>query len=166
MCRAKPFCILQYSDLGAQDIARYVRRCVFYGVWPGNQSSSTTTGKWYWTNPTRVERDRPTYKQYVPLLQQITAAGWQPITLATSSNPDVWIERFGEGDTLYLTVFNPTDKRQQARITLDGRAGMKPESRLRELVTGEELKWEEDGEGLGFAVELDPEDVWVVRAGS
>ena len=78
----------------------------------------------------------------------------------------MWLERFGEGDRFFLTVFNPTDEPQKARITLDGRAGMKQQNRLRELVTGDELKWEEDGQGLEFTVELDPEDVWVVRAGS
>jgi len=46
-----PFCLLQYAGPRRRARERYVRRCLFYGVFPGNQSSSAKTGKWYWNNP-------------------------------------------------------------------------------------------------------------------
>jgi len=161
MCRAKPFCLLQYSNLDGDDMARYIRRCVFYGVWPGNQSSSPTTGKWYWTNAVLVARDRPTYAKYMPVLHEITKAGWQPITRATSSDPEVWLERFGEGEPLFLTVFNPTDQTRTTTVSVDARAALGPQSRLAELVEGREVPWTSAGEA--FSLTLDPEEVRVVR---
>jgi len=55
MCRGKPFCLLQYSDLSCDQIQRYVKRCLFYGVFPGNQSKSPTSGRWYWVIPLELK---------------------------------------------------------------------------------------------------------------
>ena len=162
MCRAKPFCLLQYADLDGKHIERYVKRCVFYGVWPGNQST-TTTGKWYWTDPVRVARDRPTYVRYMPALSEITTAGWQPITLARADNPDIWLERFGQGQIMYLTIFNATDRRQSGLISLDKRAGMGALASLTEVISGKPLAWHQSEESRGFRVSVEAEDVQVVR---
>ncbi|HJN15299.1 MAG TPA: hypothetical protein QGH10_07415, partial [Armatimonadota bacterium] len=161
MCRAKPFCLLQYADLDGGQMERYVKRCLFYGVWPGNQSSSATTGKWYWTNPVRVARDRPTYAKYMPVLQEITQAGWEPITLAKSSDPGVWIERFGDGETIYLTCLNPGDESLTTEVAIDPRAATSADSRVTDLVDGSELAW--IAAGRTFSLTVEPEDVRVVK---
>jgi hypothetical protein len=163
MARAKPFCLLQYADLDHEHVERYLQRCLFYGVFPGNQSASGSTGKWYWTNPVRVARDRPLYARYMPILLEITQAGWQPITLAASDNPHVWLERFGEGETFYLTAFNPTAEPQSARITIDPRAGLTRRSRVLERVEGRKVRGNGGGESLSFNVTVGPEDVRVFR---
>jgi len=164
MARAKPFCLLQYSDLDGKDVERYVKRCVFYGVFPGNQSSSRITGKWYWTNPVRVARDRPVYAKFMPLLVEIAQAGWQPLTLAQSDNEHIWLERFGQGERFYLTVFNPTSEPQAGRITLDPRTGLTRQSRLAEMVMEKEVPWRVEG-SLSFDVSMAPEEVQVYRIG-
>lgn len=163
MVRAKPFCLLQYADLDREHVERYIKRCLFYGVFPGNQSASRTTGKWYWTNPVRVARDRDLYTKYLPLFIEINRAGWQPLTMARSDPPEVWLERFGEGDTFYLTAFNPTDRPQTARITLDSRTGVSPQSKLQERLHGQEIGWNGSGERRSFEVTLGPEDVRVFQ---
>jgi hypothetical protein len=163
MARAKPFCLLQYADLDAEHLERYFQRCLFYGVFPGNQSTSPTSGKWYWTNPVRVARDRRLYARYMPLLIEITRAGWQPLTLARSDPGEIWLERFGEGETFYLTAFNPTAAVRSARITLDPRAGVTRRSRIQERVEGREVDWSGGGKPGSFKATLGPEEVRVFQ---
>jgi len=163
MCRARPFCLLQYADLDREHLERYIKRCVFYGVFPGNQSSSRTSGKWYWSNAVRVARDRPLYKKYMPVLREIAGAGWQPITLASADSPNLWLERFGAGSTLYLTVFNPTGETQSATLTLDPRSGMTVHSKVWEMIQGQEVTPNPANASLSFSVTVETEDVRVFR---
>lgn len=163
MCRAKPFCLLQYGDLTREQQEKYIKRCLFYGVFPGNQSNTGPAGLWYWTNPMRVARDRPLYEKYMPILATIAQAGWQPITLATADNPTLWLERFGNGLTIYLTAFNPTDHVQRATITLDSRAETDAESPIVDLLQGASVEQTTSGTEASFQVVLPAEDVRVFR---
>lgn len=162
MCGPKPFCILNYADFDLEQLERYVKRCMFYGVFPGIISSSSTSNKWYWTNAVRVRRDRPVFARYMPLIVEIAEAGWQPITFASSDNGEVWLERFGEGDVTYLTIFNPTAGDQSARIVLDPRLGLTAQSTAFDR-TGEESAElaEKDGE-MFLKVSIAPEDTRVI----
>ena len=49
-------------------------------------------------------------------VREIAEAGWEPVTLARSSNRNVFVERFGRR---YLTLCNDTATPQKARVTLD-----------------------------------------------
>ena len=106
-----------------------------------------------------MARDRDLYAKYMPILLEITAAGWQPLTFAASDNPKVRLERFGEGKTFYLSVFNPTSEAQSARITFDPRAGVMQGCKLVERVEGREINWE--GEEVSFGVTIGAEEVRV-----
>ncbi|MBP6964173.1 MAG: hypothetical protein KBC96_07195 [Armatimonadetes bacterium] len=155
MSRGKPYCVLQYSDLTADEQARYVKRCLFYGVLPSNQAAPS--GGWYWADPIVVDRHRPVFKKYLPIIIAIAEAGWQPVTLARTSDPDVWIERFGGGEAFYLTVFNSSGERRTATITLDPRSGAGPGAPVEDVLGGRTLR------APAFEVELGPEDVAVFR---
>lgn len=49
---------------------------------------------------------------YVPKLDLVNEAGWEPVTMAVVSNPNVWIERYGpaeeHGDVLFTVLNNRT----------------------------------------------------------
>jgi len=111
----------------------------------------------------RVARDRRLYARYMPLLIEITRAGWQPLTLARSDPGEIWLERFGEGETFYLTAFNPTAAVRSARITLDPRAGVTRRSRIQERVEGREVDWSGGGKPGSFKATLGPEEVRVFQ---
>jgi len=51
----------------------------------------------------------------------------------------VWLERFGDGDTIYLAAFNGTTEPQSATVTNDPRAGMTAKSSLFEMVDGRKI---------------------------
>ena len=71
------------------------------GIWPGFFSANAF-GNLYFSNATLYNRDRPVFRKYVPILQSINKAGWQPVTHAriakapaVGSGSGVFLERWG-----------------------------------------------------------------------
>lgn len=159
MAATRPYGLLQYADLTVEEEIRYMKRCLFYGFFPSNQASPT--GGWYWSDPVVVKRHRPVYAQYVPIIQEVADSGWQPLTLAQTDTPDLWLERFGDGDPVYLTVFNPGSEERSATITLDPRLAASAAAQLWDLLSGQPVTWTTPG--ASFSVRLGPEDVGVYR---
>ncbi len=93
---AKPFCFLQNTNFGAfgPHVEAYFEHCLFYGFLPGFFSPDASSSP-YFENPKWFERDRPLFIQYLPLIRRVAQAGWEPLTRASTSRPDVWIEHFG-----------------------------------------------------------------------
>ncbi len=58
-------------------------------------------------------------KPQAQLLRDLSAAGWEPITLARADVPEVRLERYGSGTRVYLVAHNPGDKPVTTRILLD-----------------------------------------------
>ena len=71
-----------------------MKRCLAYGMFPGFFSHNASEGH-YFTRPELYDRDRPLFKQYVPLCKRVAEAGWEPITRARSDDEHVYVERFG-----------------------------------------------------------------------
>ncbi len=163
MCRTKPFHILQYADLDVEEETRYIKRCLFYGVFPSNQAAPY--GGWYWADPIAVARHRDVFKRYVPLIIEIARAGWEPVTLATCSDPDVWLERFGNEGATYLAVFNPTREARTVAVTLDPRYPLPDSPALESLASETHRVIEYDHAAGRFEIRLEPEDVGVIRIG-
>jgi len=159
MAGSKPFCLLNYADFSLEQLEKYVKRCMFYGVFPGIISSSSTSGKWYWSNAVRVKRDRVVFAKYMPLILEIAKAGWQPVTLAESENSNIWLERFGNGTKFYLTVCNSTSQLQNTRVLLDKRLYNSGKLRVIDAETGKEI----ESSNTGFDIDILPEDTLVVR---
>lgn len=136
LCATKPYCFLMNTDFDQfppQLVEKYMKRSLAYGMFPGFFSADAST-KQYFTNPALYNRDRPLFKKYVPLCKLVAEAGWRPVTRARSSDPKVYVERFGEK---YLTVFNDSAEQKTVTITLEGRVP----GPSRELLSGKELAW-------------------------
>ena len=118
ICGGKPYCFLQNTNFNLfsyEYSEKYMKRCLAFGMYP-SYFSANASGNHYFKNPTLYNRDRPLFKKYVPLCRLTGEAGWHPITLARSSQPEMRVERFGEN---YFTVFNDNAKNSQAVITFD-----------------------------------------------
>ena len=122
-------------------------------MFPGFFSHNASQGH-YFTRPELYERDRPLFRKYVPLCKRVAEAGWEPVTLARSSDERVHVERFG---TRYLTVFNDSPEKRMATVTYDGKAAASG----RDLVTGRTVDWREGR----TALTLGGEDVAVLDLG-
>lgn len=106
-----------------------------FGMWPGYFSHDAASRP-YFGNSTWYNRDRPIFKRYVPVLQEINQAGWQPVTGATvrtaasadtSVSCGMRVERFGPSasspDVVYFTVRNEgrPDLAKSMMLTVDGK---------------------------------------------
>jgi len=152
MCKGKPFCFLMntpFENFSHQLVEKYMKRSLAYGMFPGFFSHNASQGH-YFTRPELYERDRDLFKKYIPLCKIVAEAGWQPITNARSNYKDVHVERFGQK---YLTIFNDSQEKRNASITLD-----KNILSCRDLVTGEILPVRNNS----FQISLETEDVAVV----
>ena len=135
LCKGKPYCFLMNTDFESfshELVEKYMKRSLAYGFFPGFFSHNASEGH-YFTRPELYDRDRPLFRKYVPLCKLVAQAGWEPITGARSSDEHVHLERFGDRETRYLTVFNDSPERRTATISLDAKA--RPAT-SRELVSG------------------------------
>jgi hypothetical protein len=160
----KPYLLLMntnYDGFTPEMVEQYFQRSLFYGIFPSMFSHNAAENP-YWRNPTWYNRDRPLFKQYIPLIKRIAEAGWQPVTEATCDNPGIFAERFGPdaGGAVYLTLMNDTAEPQSGTVTVDAAAlGLRGPLAAQELVSGKRLA----ADGMRFRVELRPQEVWGVR---
>jgi len=154
LCKGKPYCFLmntRFEEFSFELVEKYMKRCLAYGMFPGFFSHNASQGH-YFTRPELYERDRDLFKKYIPLCKLVAEAGWEPITLAHSSDARVCVERFGNG---FLTVFNDSTERRTVTITLE----RKIPKAARELIHGQSLNWHDQQTSLT----LDGEDVAVIE---
>ena len=67
------------------------------------------------------EKGRPLYKRFMPVMQSIALAGWEPITHARISGDGLFVERFGnysDGD-LHFTVHNDSNQPAATELIVD-----------------------------------------------
>jgi hypothetical protein len=99
----------QFENLSHELVEQYFQVCLFYGIYPSMFSHNASSDR-YWDDPALYERDRPLFQRYIPLIRRLNVAGWEPVTYATTSDPDdVYIERFGDWPNLHFTLRNTTD---------------------------------------------------------
>jgi hypothetical protein len=148
MSGQKAYCLLQNTNMEAFGpyVEKYFQRSLFYGIFPGFFSADASTHP-YWENPAWYNRDRSLFKKYIPLIQNLSAAGWQPVTWARSDNSQIRLERFGSvpGDKyvqenathLYLTAMNTSDELQHTIIKIEDAINL--QKNITELINGKVL---------------------------
>jgi hypothetical protein len=135
---AKPYLLLMntdYDKFTPEYVELYFQRALFLGLWPGFFSHNAADNP-YWQNPAWYNRDRPLFKKYIPVIKQVAEAGWQPVTLAVSDNPEILLERFGPsgGGGVYLTAYNDSTSTQQGVVRWSPQ--IFPATKPRELTRG------------------------------
>lgn len=129
----KPYCYLQnlrYENFRGKKVEQYFARCFHYGFWPGFFSHNAAEAP-YWEDPALYNADRPVFLRYMEPQRRLTAAGWEPVTLAHASDPEILCERWGGGPlesdglsegAIHFTLLNPTKSRRAGRLVVDPRA--------------------------------------------
>ncbi len=113
----KPVIAVLTSDLDPRDpedlrlLNEFINLSVFYGFLP--------TAKWDVVNGKSFEEVLgEKLERTADVVYELMEAGWQPVT-GVKVEGDVRVERFGS-ETVYLTVWNPSDTRARANVTLPG----------------------------------------------
>jgi hypothetical protein len=139
MSGGKPFLLLMNTDYDAFTpalVERYFQRSLFYGMFPSMFSHNAAENP-YWQNPNWYNRDRQLFKKYLPIIKKVAEAGWQPVTLTSCDNQQIYVERFGPGSLGYLTLLNETDQRQAGTLSVDWRKlKFKEPPKARDLLSG------------------------------
>lgn len=123
MAYHKPYLLLMNTDydrLTPDLVDRYLQHCLFYGFYPSMFSHNAAENP-YWETPLWYERDRNLFRRYIPLIQRVAEAGWEPLTGARAEEPRVWLERFGPDPTgrAWITVLNTGELPVRTRVILD-----------------------------------------------
>jgi hypothetical protein len=160
---AKPYVLLMnthYDTFTYDRVERYFQRCLFYGFHPSMFSHNAAENP-YWQNPKWYGRDRPLFKRYQPIIRRVAEAGWQPVTLATTGNGSIRVERFGPGTngTTYFTLWNDAATVQVGVLQPVAAAAISGSGTpARDLLADTNLTWN----GLGWPVRVGQGAVGVV----
>lgn len=161
----KPYLLLQNTDFdrfGHEFVERYFNRCLFYAVVPSMFSADASTHP-YWQEPQWYNRDRDLFIKYIPAILEVAKAGWEPITDATSSDPDVYLERYGKD---HLTVLNAHQTATTATITFNLQAftgSQQKQWSLVDLLTGSRIQLTRAGKSAACSIRLDGEEARAFR---
>ena len=161
LCGRKPYCFLMNTDYRTFDhamVEKYMQRCLFWAMFPGFFSPNAATGC-YFDDPQLYDRDRDLFVKYMPVIKAVAGAGWQPITMARTSDPRIECERFGPGKdgALYFTVRSNADAPTKTVLRLDPKLG-RPKSAVK-LPGDEHLTIAKDG----IEVLLAPDEVAAIE---
>jgi hypothetical protein len=127
----KPFLTLLKGNyeqrIGNAEMELYMKRCLAYGVFPGFfdwPPSGLGPGGRYWDHARYFERDRSLFRKYQPLCRALSLAGWEPVTQARSSAPQVFIERFGPtaDGIVWVTLLNEGGHPHRTQLKIDAKA--------------------------------------------
>jgi hypothetical protein len=89
-----------------------------------------------------ADKYRDLYLQYVPVVERLSAAGWEPVTLAQAKDPQVHVERYGRvaDANLAFAARNAGTEAKRVRLVLDDALGLPAEAEkleVRDMLTGE-----------------------------
>jgi hypothetical protein len=135
-----------------EGIEEYFKRCTLFGVYP---SIGRRCDEAY-------QKFGDVYKTYMPILRQLGAAGWQPVTYASSEDEKILIERFGPkepGTSIFFTIYNARDQEKSTRIRMDAKTlHIGAVESASELVRGQALP-----AGMEFPLTIGPGDLRVIE---
>ena len=158
------------------EVLQYIKEQLFWGFFPGIASCGGGIG-WgetiqrYFLHPELYERDRDLFKTYIPIIRQLSEAGWEPLTFAQSDNSNILIERFGNwtSQNLLFTLKNNTVSTITTNITADAQSLDIKDSELNGVKCQEiisnlpiSINVNEPSKQLGFTIDILSNDVKVI----
>ncbi len=154
----------EFDNMSQEMVDRYFQVSLFYGIYPSMFSHDSATDP-YWDNSRLYNRDRPLFRRYVPLIKRLNIAGWQPMTHAKTSDPAVYIERFGAWPNLNFTVRNTREVPVTVVITIEAQSLSLPEAPATALalVAGEQYQLSPPGSARTLPVSLGPQSTEVLQ---
>ncbi|HEY7113888.1 MAG TPA: hypothetical protein VIA45_13225, partial [Thermoanaerobaculia bacterium] len=139
---------------GQATVEAYLRQGLLLGYFPGFDGR-------YWGDSSAVERDRPMFRKYVPLIREAVKAGWRPVNYATASRPDVFLERFDDekSERFFISAQNNGQTSGPIRIAIEGAPlGLSPSRPIlvQERVDGRRIDSAWEGAQLLVTIDLAP----------
>ncbi|NOZ22699.1 MAG: hypothetical protein GXP25_16600 [Planctomycetes bacterium] len=166
MAYQKPFLPLNNEDFTKfrdREVEKYFTKCLYYGFLPSMFSPGASAHDNFWNTPEFHNRERHLFKKYIPTIIKLAEAGWEPITHATSEDPNIRVERFGTAVArdVQISVYNDTDADRKFDIKIDTKAlGIDTQDNIiYDLVSHHELEGKDDWGKLRVRGTLPPRGV-------
>jgi len=103
------------------------------------------------------------WDKYEPANLAIRLAGWEPVTYATVNSIAVQLQRFGRGETIYLTVWGPTPP-ASVEIEVDAtNLGLKKTPTITEIVCDTPMKVTPSSKGWTLTVPMEKNMTRVIK---
>jgi hypothetical protein len=144
---------------------QYFEKMLFYGFFPSFFSTNSSSDP-YWEDPIRYNTGRPFFKKYIPLIKEISGAGWQPVTFAKLSNSELKVERFGKSKSneIYFTVINLNTKGTNTTITIDTKnLNIKEISGIKELIEDKELTYKKVEGAIEISISINGKSTRLIK---
>lgn len=145
-------------SVSPEEAERRFRLLLFYSVFPGI----------FYDGEESLERARPIYKKYAPLMRAMADAGWEPMTCAKSDDSAIWVERYGPAadGVVYFALRNPESEARTVTLTVETTAfGRFPRdlTAAAEVLSGQALALDRDSGKALVKVTVAGEDTVVVK---
>lgn len=117
----KPYAFLNYHWHDADKVETLINKSLAFGIF-ATSNTNWFTGEQYERAEHGYFRDKEMIDWFVPLVRMLSAARWEPVRYATISgegSEDISCERFGDGDVVYLTLYNDADETRNCELTID-----------------------------------------------
>lgn len=139
----KQFSYLNYNWEDQAKVEEFINKSLAFGIFASN-TTNFFTGEIYESSLRGYLRDKPLIDWFVPLVRTISRAGWEPVRYAEIAGEGLSGERYGHGNTAYFTVYNDSETKQNATITLDLKSlGLKSDDvKIREIARSTPLEIE------------------------
>ncbi|MGA7722561.1 MAG: hypothetical protein WCA84_15425 [Ignavibacteriaceae bacterium] len=144
---------------------QYFERMLSYGFFPSFFSVNSSSDP-YWEDSTRYNNGRPFFKKYIPLIREISQAGWQPVTFAKLSKKVLQIERFGtaENSAVYFTIFNSNAKETSTKLTIDSKAlNINKIQSIEEVIKGKKLNYMKDKDSIEVTIDVNGKSTCLIK---
>jgi hypothetical protein len=157
----------------------YLKRALFYGFYPSMHSEDGSSNPFF-EDPKLYNAARPLFKKYLPLIDRLADAGWEPITGAHASSDLVYVERYGnasQGQVYIAATYADLKWRSQdeqgqavepaATATIDLNMAyvgfLGEEVELHDLLNDVPVEIKYEQSHVSYPIELLPNEIHLVR---
>lgn len=157
MVYAKPYMSMNHGMKGRDADRRYLGRCFLFGVYGCSDMPYFNTADYL--------KVKDIYDTYLPIQRRMVPLGWEPITNARVLTEGVLAERFGEGSTIYFSLYRNTGDAATADLEIDCAAiGLGGNVTVADPVAGKKLdiSWS-NGRAVVRGIALSADGIGVVR---
>ena len=147
--------LLQASQQEA--IARF-KLLLFYHVYPGI----------FFSDAESLERARPLFRRFIPLMREMGRAGWEPVPWAATEGAPLWVERYGPSrdGRAYFAIRNATATAQTTTLAVEPSGFGRPVGatvRVLDALSGKPLEPRRSVNKLTIPVSVPARDTVVVQ---
>ncbi len=107
----KPYMSMNHGMKGRESDRRYIGRCFLFGCYGCPDMP-------YFNTPD-YPKVKDVYDTYLPIQREMFPLGWEPVTNARVLTDGVLTERFGDGPTIFFSLYRDTGEARTADLELD-----------------------------------------------